>query len=198
MDESDALGGDLRLARVSVQLATDGSTETMSMGDLTAKLENVFSQEVADSESGYSTEATNPCCFVDQMYFPEVATQGELRVTMIRDTPFEIQKRMPAKGGFSATFKAGAKFEKCPQEDEAWGRARAALGTLEGLTEAVGCAKGTPLPLLWAVELLPYAGSGCVVGEIDCGCIGVATSAHLIPDIADAAIALARSTGGAE
>ena len=108
------------------------------------------------------------------------------------------QKRVPAKGGFSATFKAGAKFEKCPHEDEAWSRARDALGTLEGLTAAVGCAKGTPLPLLWAVELLPCAGSGCVVGEIDCGCIGVATSTHLIPNVAEAAIALARTSGGAE
>jgi hypothetical protein len=151
-----------------------------------------------------------------------VATQGELRVTMVGDTPFEMQlhkqscrccgvwacfdrllvlhsqKRVPAKGGFSATFKAGAKFEKCPHEDEAWSRARDALGTLEGLTAAVGCAKGTPLPLLWAVELLPCAGSGCVVGEIDCGCIGVATSTHLIPNVAEAAIALARTSGGAE
>ena len=56
---------------VTVQYAKDSSIETMSMADLTDKLVKVFTADVPDSESGYSTEATDPCYFVDQMYFPE-------------------------------------------------------------------------------------------------------------------------------
>jgi glutathione synthase/RimK-type ligase-like ATP-grasp enzyme len=180
---------------VTVQYGKDNSTETMMMDELLAKLEQEgFNAAVQPAEEGYCSEAGEACYLVDQMYFPEVGTVGELRVTMIGNTPHEIQKRTPAKGGFSATFKSGAKFEKCPPEADAesWARARSALSGVEGLPAAVGCPAGTALPLLWAVELLPYAGSGCVAGEIDCGCIGVATSAHLLPAIAETAIALAK------
>ena len=55
--------------------------------------------------------------------------------------------------------------------------------SLPGLAEAAGCPAGTPLPLLWAVELLPLAG-GWVAGEMDVGCIGISASLHLCAPLA--------------
>jgi hypothetical protein len=178
---------------VTVQHGLDNSVETMTMEALLMKLEqDGFNAEVSEAEQGYGLEAGR--CIVDQMFFPEISAVGELRVTMVGDTVCEVQKRMPQQGAFSATFKSGAKLEKCSSTDDDpdWARARAALSpdVVAGFTEAVGCPAGAGLPLIWAVELLPF-GSGCVVGEIDCGCIGVATSAHLLPIIAETAMAMA-------
>lgn len=178
---------------VAVQHGLNNSVDTVAMDALLTMLEQeVFNAEIAESEQGYGSEAGAGRCIVDQMFFPEISTVGELRVTMVGDTVCEVQKRVPQKGGFSATFKAGAKFEKCSatDDDPDWTRARTALtaDVVAKMPAAVGCSDAG-LPLIWAIELLPYAGSGCVVGEIDCGCIGVATSPDLLPIIAETAIA---------
>ena len=103
---------------------------------------------------------------------------------MIGSEPIEIQRRVPAKGSFSATFKAGAAFSRVEESDPVWKGVRETLSkSLPGLAEAAGCPAGTPLPLLWAVELLPMAG-GWVAGEMDVGCIGISASLHLCAPLA--------------
>ena len=52
---------------------------------------------------------------------------------------------------------------------------------------------GTPLPLLWTIELLPASDTegGFCAGEFDLGCIGISTSLHLVGPVVDAAIGAA-------
>ena len=78
----------------------------------------------------------------------EVEDKGELLVTMVGSTPVGLQRRMPASGNFSATFKAGAKFEKCNLTDGVWAGVRSILADVTTphrpttLMEAAGCHPG--------------------------------------------------------
>ena len=73
---------------------------------------------------------------------------GELRVPMIGSEAIEIQRRVPAKGSFSATFKAGAAFSRVEESAPVWKGVRETLSkSLPGLAEAAGCPAGTPLLL---------------------------------------------------
>ena len=52
---------------------------------------------------------------------------------------------------------------------------------------------GTPLPVLWTIELLPDSDTegGFCAGEFDLGCIGISASLHLVEPLVDAAIGVA-------
>ncbi len=52
---------------------------------------------------------------------------GEVKVTLVGDTPYELQLRKPVKDSFSATFKAGAQYQKCDVAAPKWEGLRNAL-----------------------------------------------------------------------
>ena len=168
---------------VLMEHAKNNSSATLSMDAVCKKLAEVISAPLENMDTGWGAKEAQGYV-VDQMYFPEVKTMGELRVTMVGSEPREIQRRVPAKGSFSATFKAGAAFSRVEESDPVWKGVRETLAkSLPGLAEAAGCPAGTPLPLLWAVELLPLAGAW-VAGELDVGCIGISASLHLCAPLA--------------
>lgn len=78
---------------------------------------------------------------------------------MVGPTPVALQRRKPASGNFSATFKAGAKFEKCNHIDDEWAGVRSVLADVTTphrpttLMEAAGCHPGA-VPL--AIFLLTW------------------------------------------
>ena len=102
--------------------------------------------------SAWTADDPRTCYIVDQPFFHEVEDKGELLVTMVGPTPVALQRRVPAPGKFSATFKAGAKFEKCILADAAWTDMRSILADVTTthrpttLMEAAGCSAGSSLP----------------------------------------------------
>ena len=48
-------------------------------------------------------------------------------MTLVGDTPYELQLRKPVKDSFSATFKAGAQYQKCDVAAPKWEGLRNAL-----------------------------------------------------------------------
>ena len=105
----------------------------------------------------WTAEDPETCYLVDQPYLEEVQDMGELLVTMVGPTPVSLQRRVPAPGNFSATFKSGAKFEKCDVTDSAWPTIRSTLADVTTtnrpttLMEVAGCSAGQS-----ARVLLPY------------------------------------------
>lgn len=133
----------------------------------------VSSPPPASSLCSWTAESPELCYIVDQPFLPEASAEdgcGELLVTMVGAKPVALKRRMPAAGTFSATFKAGAKTENCEIGEERWADVRRVLAdvTTEArpttLMEAAGCPKGTPLPVLWSIELLPDGNSGFNTG----------------------------------
>lgn len=99
--------------------------------------------------SAWTADEPHTCYLVDQPFLREVEEKGELLVTMVGPTPVALQRRVPAPGKFSATFKAGAKFEKCNLADDAWTDMRSSLADATTthrpttLMEAAGCSTGS-------------------------------------------------------
>ena len=82
---------------------------------------------------GISKVRTRPCIHLESTLDDHMASsrlvswQGEVKVTLVGDTPYELQLRKPVKDSFSATFKAGAQYQKCDLAAPKWEGLRNAL-----------------------------------------------------------------------
>ena len=114
----------------------------------------------------------------------EVEDKGELLVTMVGPTPVGLQRRVPASGKFSATFKAGAKFQKCDLTDDAWAGMRSILADVTTphrpttLMEAAGCHPGAvPVAIFLLLTCVSHT---LPIGTISCINLFTAENDHIL------------------
>ena len=123
---------------------------------------------------------------VDQKFHGRIA-EGEVRVTMVGETPGCIVVKTPAEGSISATLQTGAQYKEVAVDAEEFAPLVAQLAEdVPKLMAAIG-KEGEALPLVWTVDLVAddkEEGAPDVykAGEFDCACIGISQHQHLIPN----------------
>ena len=114
---------------------------------------------------------------VDQRLLPRI-TEGEVRMLMVTDTLFQIIRKKPNGGGFSAVGGNNDPTFFPPDAPEFAELKRKFIERdVPELLEVMGI-KDQPLPLIWTADFIPCDGdqegtTKFVVGEFNCTCVGI-------------------------
>ena len=129
---------------------------------------------------------------------PPPPVEASLRVSMIFDTPVLITQKSAGSNRTDHSTAVAVESEEYAALMEAW------KADIPGLMAAAGL-EGTPLPLIWTADFgvvkAPEPAEGEEAGPdsyqlcaCDVGCVGVSKMLHVVPAVADAAVAI---SGGA-
>ncbi len=126
---------------------------------------------------------------------PPPPAEASLRVSMIFDTPVLITQKTSGSNRTQHSTGVSVESEEYAALMEAW------KADIPGLMAAADLAT-TPLPLIWSADFAVIKAPEPAEGEeagpdtyqlcaCDVGCVGVSSMLHVVPAVADAAIAIA-------
>jgi|EP01046_Picozoa_sp_COSAG06_P009323 hypothetical protein len=133
---------------------------------------------------------------------PPAPVEASLRVSMIFDTPVLITQKSSDTNRTQHSTGVSVESEEYAALVEAW------KADIPGLMGAVGL-DTTPLPLVWSVDFGVVKAPEPAEGEepapdsyqlcaFDMGCVGVSDMLHVVPAVADAAVAIAGTAPAAD